>query len=276
MSGQFYEDGPLIALLRSPHLHNLTTLDLTFNQTTDATVETIAASPHFSRLTCLNLTDAAMTDGGGKALASSPYLTRLRLLRLAGRKYYQADQQPRMGPEGLGALAASPNLTGLEKLDLDRRLTDSDAALAAFVAAPCLRGLRSLRLEGNAITERGLRSLASVAAGHLRKLALSDNPIGPEGAAMLASCPLLGTLERLTLARCGLGPGGAQALATSPHLAKLNWLDLAYNQIGDEGAQSLVDSPHLPSGLRIRLPNPRMSKRVLAALAKRFAAIHSV
>ncbi|MGL4553102.1 MAG: hypothetical protein ACRC33_18205, partial [Gemmataceae bacterium] len=69
-------------------------------------------------------------------------------------------------------------------------------------------------------------------------LDLSENPLGPDGAAALAAAPWQ-RLRRLELRQCRIDAAGAAALAESPALAGLTALHLSYNAIGPEGLAAL-------------------------------------
>lgn len=72
---------PLVALFDSPHLHNLTKLDLHGCRANDALVAAIADG-RFPRLTELHLSAHDVTAAGVRALAHSPHLNDLALLDL--------------------------------------------------------------------------------------------------------------------------------------------------------------------------------------------------
>src|SRR5262245_7873144 len=61
--------GQLAAALASPHLKQLTALDLRENHLADADVPVLTASPHLARLTDLNLRKNDLAAGGMGALA---------------------------------------------------------------------------------------------------------------------------------------------------------------------------------------------------------------
>ena len=103
----------VIALARSPHLAQLTYLDLSVYLAEvgagDAGAEALAGSPSMSNLEHLGLVENSVGDAGALALARSPHLTRLRRLNLCHNQV--ADR-------GALALAGSPNLEGIAVLDL--------------------------------------------------------------------------------------------------------------------------------------------------------------
>lgn len=90
-----------------------------------------------------------------------------------------------------------------------------------------LSRLDTLELNSCAIGDSGVGALATADLATLRRLELSDNPLGNAAASALADSPGLAGLIQLNLADTRLGPSGARALAESPHLGKLQRLDLA-------------------------------------------------
>src|SRR6202140_1564481 len=97
------------ALTASPHLQNLTYLDLGEKHIGDAGAQALANSPHLQNLTYLNLRGNQIGAAGAQALATSPHLTNLTYLDLWGNQ---------IGAAGAQALATSPHLTNLTYLDL--------------------------------------------------------------------------------------------------------------------------------------------------------------
>jgi uncharacterized protein (TIGR02996 family) len=111
-----------------------------------------------------------------------------------------------------------------------------------------LARLSGLDLSGNKLREADVRALLSPHLAGLRRLDLSDNPLGPGGVEALASCPHLTGLRRLALRGVRMGFEGAKALggdAASVNLAGLAALDLRQNTIYEEGVTWLAHCPHL-------------------------------
>jgi uncharacterized protein (TIGR02996 family) len=127
------------ALLASPHLPNLTDLDISGNSLGTGAVCALAASPALARLTSLDLFGNGVGDGGAAALAASPYVAGLRKLML-GRNG--------IGDEGCRALAASPHLARLTTLDLWDNNVDT-AGEEALRTSPFLSRLTDLVLSWN-------------------------------------------------------------------------------------------------------------------------------
>jgi hypothetical protein len=60
-------------------------------------------------------------------------------------------------------------------------------------------------------------------------------------------------VRKLQLSNNPLGDAGAEALASSERLASLSWLDVAYCKMGLLGARALLNPPGLPRLTRLRL-----------------------
>jgi uncharacterized protein (TIGR02996 family) len=135
------------------------------------------------------------------------------------------------------------------------KLLDARRAVGELAACPLLARLSGLDLSGNELKGAKVRSLLSPHLAGLRRLDLSDNPLGPGGVKALTTCPHLTGLRRLELRRVRMGFEGVQALAghiddpqeyaASVNLDGLVALDLRQNLIYEEGVTVLAHSPHL-------------------------------
>lgn len=98
--GDNHDDpGVLRALLQSPHLERIRSLELPardknkplarFNRITDGDLELIAASPRLRNLAYLDVPDASVTIAGMHALADTKHLVHLDLVRLDSYRYHR-------------------------------------------------------------------------------------------------------------------------------------------------------------------------------------------
>lgn len=202
------------------------------------------------------------------ALASSKYVTRLRLTKTG-----VTDQVA-------GAVADFLRYnTSVTDLDLTKNgLTDEGCMLLAAAlttdASKSNSSLRRLNLEGNPISDVGIRALCEALPGtgiHVLKLGKLPAGIGDAGVQAIATllrlqdCPL----HKLDLRSCGLGNTGASALAKAletntsllslclgrnsignaavedfaaalQHNTVMQTLDLQYNEFTDAGAVAFV------------------------------------
>ncbi|QDU20307.1 leucine-rich repeat domain-containing protein [Urbifossiella limnaea] len=141
-------------------------------------------------------------------------LTAVALARLARFPSYRAPRaadlhdpttfQPPAGPSSELVLSGRAFIaSGSTRPDV--RLVAVQPFVGELAACPHLRTLRRLDLTGNRIGPDGARALvASPFFGGLRELVLNGNAIGSEGAAALPGAPWLSGLERLEVAGNGL------------------------------------------------------------------------
>lgn len=188
----------------------------------------------------LNLTAKALRGTGAGYFAAQPItsvrirggLTHQEVSKLAVCSFWQKVRRleiARMSatlPQLVELLLNNELLGNLRRLVLSgNRVTSHGATVLARWRG--LGRLDTLELNSCAIGDSGVGALATADLAALRRLELSDNPLGNAAATALADSPTLAGLERLNLADTRLGPSGARALAESPHLGKLQRLDLA-------------------------------------------------
>jgi uncharacterized protein (TIGR02996 family) len=305
------------ALAASKHLRRIVQLNLDHAKLGDAGAAVLADSPNLGGLTHLSLRFTDLETTGLCTLASSPRLRGLRALdatandvkRGAFEAFIAACRLPQLerlawdrhlGPDGIGALLASPLARQLIALRLRevhlgaeglRRLLESPALtrlgelwmqwgedfsaidLVDLASSPVLRNLRSLELIAVGVGDRGATELARLSAGGaLRNLDLPFNKIGEGGAAALVNAPLAAGLTRLNLSGNPIG-AGLNAVATSPRLGNLRRLDVAQCGITRPGALALLRSPHLDRLVSLRLDEnpigPKAFKDLKARLGDR-------
>jgi hypothetical protein len=109
--------------------------------------------------------------------------------------------------------------------------------------------LHTLDLRHSALSDDGLIALAGCRLRGLRSLHLQHNRFTARGLAVLARSPLLTGLERLDLRHNAIGSEGAAAIAESPHLGQLTALLLYGGEVGRDGVRALAASTTLPRDL---------------------------
>jgi uncharacterized protein (TIGR02996 family) len=172
----------------------------------------------------------------GAQLAACPLLGDWVRLSFVGRAGYCCP----LGTAGLRALALSPWLSRIARLELQANEID-DAGARALADSPSMGRLRELDLNSNSLADAGLAALvAPTCRFRLERLELARNTIGDAGAAALAASPAVTQLRELNLSDNRLSNAGARALADSPHLGRLTRLLLWGNVIGPEGVERLV------------------------------------
>ena len=155
-----------------------------------------------------------------------------------------------------------------------------DAMILPFVeelaAHPTCRLLATLDLTNNRIGPQGAAVLAaSPALRHLTTLDLTNNRIGDAGAIALARSETLYNLASLNLQNNWLGPSGAAALAASPAVQRVGSLDLSRNQIDDDGALALARAEGLLDLCALYLHENPIGNAGIAALSQS-PALHGV
>jgi Ran GTPase-activating protein (RanGAP) involved in mRNA processing and transport len=139
--------------------------------------------------------------------------------------------------------------TALQQLALAScGLDDRDVSILANALAIRNAGIIELNLLHNQITSVGVRALVDnvQAVKTLTKLCLSDNPIGSEGATILADAlgrKAMSSLKRLTISTCGIEDDGLVALvSTLVQNTSLQIFDFRDNYFGTRGCMELAES----------------------------------
>ncbi|MEO8699130.1 MAG: TIGR02996 domain-containing protein [Kofleriaceae bacterium] len=136
------------------------------------------------------------------------------------------------------------NVTELSLRYVDRRalakLKDAPLAHLEVLRLQCMRGEGDAARDG-ALTARDAAALGAARFQRLRDLDVSDNRIGPKGAAALAS---LG-LEAIDLGNNQIADAGLVAIASGPRADRLTALTLPGNGITARGIASIATSPSL-------------------------------
>lgn len=207
--------------------------------------------------------DLVLDDTGARALAGSPHLAKLERLDLTGNRLTIA---------GVRAIAAGP--WRLRELLLAHNALDASGllgapeALARALDGPALASLEVLSLEGTTLAAPAVDELVRCPAlAHLRELDLERCHIGPDGAAALCQSFALPALRRLRLERNHLCDAGAIALAGCAALAGLTSLEAGHNRIGQKGGTAIATSPHFTGLERLTLNEPRWKPEMTALFA---------
>jgi uncharacterized protein (TIGR02996 family) len=108
-------------LARCPHLANLTTLELSFNQITEMGAMLLSLSPYLGRLVRLGLASNVIGPAGLRALLMSPHLTRLEELDVRGELVESEFSNPGMLAnigDGVRWLATTEAAARLRRLNI--------------------------------------------------------------------------------------------------------------------------------------------------------------
>jgi uncharacterized protein (TIGR02996 family) len=180
-------------------------LDASGNRLDADALEPLLAAPALARVAELNLSNNALDEPGARVLSAAE-LPHLRALSL--------------------------NFA---------RPVDAEVGTAALVRARYLPTLRALALNFSYVTANCAEALAQAPLGELRSLKLFGNRVGDRGAEALARSAALGGLLELDLSDSRVGDAGALALAESPHLGGLLFLNLLGDPLGPRAAGALRD-----------------------------------
>lgn len=217
--------------------------------------------PGLARVRSLTLTGNDVSRDGLRALLRSPHAGALKHLslrdsRLEGQAMAEFDSAlPGLHLESLdlgenvlkdvGAeyVALVPCLRELKSLKLDRCEIRSNGAKLFAKKASFLRGLRTLDISHNHFGPLGLAALLEREPPALHTLRMRDNDLYDEGATLLAGSPASDGLLELDLSQNGLGTTGARTLGDPAHLRGLLVLRLSDNRINEPAAEALARSP---------------------------------
>lgn len=220
-------------LLGSRTFDDLSSLDLSGNGLGPAGAMLLAGSPFVRRLHRLDVSDDGLGDAGVAALLGSAQLAGLRELDLS---------QNQLTAAGASLLAEAP--PQLEVLRLGDNPLGAAGAISIAEAMGRLR-LRTLGVRGAELPADGL--VAILDAARLLALDASRNPLGLEGAGVLAHSVGLRTIEALDLRQTNLGPDGVAAFLASDNLGSVRRLDLSSCLLRDAGVTAMVaHAPRLP------------------------------
>jgi uncharacterized protein (TIGR02996 family) len=243
------------ALLASPVVAGLTNLNLGGNLRRAADGETLAGilagSPHLGRLECLILDETPVNDRAAGRLAGAnwPAMKSLILLPHDLNDSSTPTRLATMTAAGLRSLAASSWFRQLEDLNLSGHPIGDEGA--AILADARLSRLRNLTLMRTGLTATGLGRMVGAYSGQLRLLQLYGNPLGDEGARVLAASQWPRMAARHPDAQVGLLMGGCD--------------------IGDAGAAALLASETIPESIpELFLGRCLASPEMLAALADKY------
>ena len=243
-----------LRLSRSPHLHHLTHLDVSYNHLGMLGVHALAHAEALAGLEELELAGNGLEARGVGVLLGRSDWRGLRQLELS---------QNRLGDEGCVELARAPAAARLTELGVAcNDIGDGGARALAISQGP---SLERLELGRNRIGPRGVRVLAESCAS-LHALDLSDNPLGADGVCALAEGERWGGLRRLDLAGTQARHAGLAALAQSEALGSLEQLELSSNLIDAASARALGQSAALARVARLGLGSTELGPEALGAI----------
>ncbi|QDU73558.1 Leucine Rich repeats (2 copies) [Bremerella volcania] len=256
-------------LIQSGLLKRLTHLRLERLPLGDRGVMTLAPALG-TQLESLELIDIYCKGEGAAALAGSPGMASLRKLDLSGNRI-DADQIARL---------ATVDMPYLESLDLSGPDINPyywnvgvqpilDTGATAWANSKSVQNLKRLRLSNCHLTDTSLAAIFdSSQLRQLTELDLSHNSFTADGFSQLASSPIWQTLHRLSLNNCRLENDAIESLARVPEAPALRAIQLAYNSIGPRGAAALASWRLLESVWELDLHDNLIGDEGLIALAQ--------
>jgi uncharacterized protein (TIGR02996 family) len=274
----------VLALLRSPHLGRVTTLDLSggdgghryghrrFNEIIRTRRGQLL--PALRNLRRLSLNGLRLTDESVQALIESPLAQTLTHLDLSDNDESAHDAGITIA--GLRALVGSPLWARLEELNLGQLyLRDPEASEVVVSALPGSR-IRRLGLGAFLYHEhRGgghlIRALNRASSwGEVRELNLSWNALEAAEVRRLARCPALGQVARLDFGGMGIDDAGIAALAASPFLRGLRHLRVEdqADRITGAAVEALAASKHLTGLVTLQTDCRGIDNDAIAAFAR--------
>jgi uncharacterized protein (TIGR02996 family) len=192
-------------------------------------VEALADSPHWTGLQELDLSGTFTTTDAVEVLCRAPQLRTLKRLTIHGDGW----------PADTIREIANAGFTELTSLRLRYCGLDDDAA-EILAACPHFANLRTLDLEGNSLTGRGVTALlTSRHLANLVYLELDDNTCTGVDAKRLATASPA-ALRLFHAHGCSFNTADVRALARCPRLRTLWYLDLDANDIGTPAVRELV------------------------------------
>lgn len=280
------EFSDFLAILASPHLTNLVTLDASgghgygdeallnllgvqertlFGRTEDGLL------PSLRNLQRLSLEGMALSDRGVRELVQSPLANTLTHLDLSANRAITA--------EGIRALIASRLWPRLQELNLGKLYSrDGEVVRLVMEALPRSRITR-LGLKAALFHEARQHDLPEALAaasswGALEALDLSWNNLRGEGIGLLADCPQLKGLRWLNLDSTRLGQEDIERLADCPHLAGLTTLRVGNSDLTDDGLTALAQSSFLSRLILLDVAVSQVKNRGVKAFARSPNAAH--
>jgi hypothetical protein len=196
-------------LAASAHLGALEVLDLSFAKFGDDGARTLVGpDSRLSSLRRLELLGCALGPGAGEAFGAS----RLPLAHLGLRSNG-------LGDDGVRGLARGEHRWTTLELTANRV---TPAGLEALLCSPTASALSSLTLQGNPVGDDGARVLADHAPASLRQLDLSRCGLSSDGVVRALSSPGIAGIARFSMTDTPLDPRAAAAIGALPRALHLN------------------------------------------------------
>lgn len=266
LTALFIEHVPLLGegvrqIVQSPFMTNLATLHLHHDEIGEMGIRYITDAAHSSKLTRLVLSENRIGYNTYPAIGLSTSLKNLKILNLNdnGRgpqqEFFASSNLANLTElemmknevsfEGLRALAQSPYVTALQKLNLESNGDIKDRGAQILATSLHLR-LRHLNFTNCGVKADGVRALAqSPVVGNLQCYKHQYNDFGTDSALALCQDTFIRQLQEIHLFQNTIGDQGLKAFASTAGFASLTFLDIWNNNIGDEGLIALATSQYV-------------------------------
>jgi uncharacterized protein (TIGR02996 family) len=214
--------------------------------------------PNLGRLTELTI---------GAPLTTAPATRAVIRSKAFGRLSAFACHTDRGGGPVIAELTHLVDPPHLTKLDVSSNQMTAER-VARLAAAPVMSDVEELDLSDNNLGPEGAAAVAAASLPRVRALRMLRTGPRDEGVRALAASGLVEGLRSLYLGGNNLGPSAAQALAKAAAAENLRVLDLTDNRLGDDGAIALAHSPHLRNLILLDLAGNLVEDRGADALAE--------
>lgn len=261
-------DNGMIALVGSPHLSRLHTLDLrgNYSSITDSGLIQLAAMPEAGRLRRLNLSQCDFSNDGTLALARSPHFQNLQELQLSPLEESYENWKGISGEEFAIELGKSDCLPELRSLNVSNQII-GDIGISAIANSPRFRKLQSLVLNHQGISDDGLIAVAnSPFPPTLRELHLRWNDFGDRAFAVLCQSQIARMIEVLTIT----GTSNTGSMLADSRFDSL--FELRIHRLDESVLQPLADTDSLKSLRRLIFQSGDTPNTVLRR--KKHAPVH--
>jgi len=257
LGGTYLDARGMAALAQSTALSRLTSLKLGRCRLDHTLIEVLTQSTTLTQLKKLYLRQNHIGDRGLEALAQWASLAQCEELVVSSNQVGSAGLEAlashhvlcslksldvshnNITDTGLAALAQAPHLASLEQLWLGHN--QLQGGIAALTRGQAWPHLKALHLEASDLRGDDILALANACVlPAIEVLDVDDNPVGDEGARVLAQPEAFPTLKTLQLFNAGLTSAGLHHLVCAPRLTQLVCLDLASNPMDDTVIEALA------------------------------------
>lgn len=263
------------ALFKSARMTQISDIHLEGCPHIDGFVEALLESPYLEGLTSLQLDNSEVQlsiedlQAAGGMVGSDRIESLIELVNAYSLKHLNLSRQ-NINAESLGQLLQAKGTKSLETLSLFWNLLD-DSAVKYIAACPYLTNLRVLDLRRNRITGQGIQQIKDAKSlNSLRTLYLDTNPLGDEAWQVSFLPQAVPNLRILSLDNIGISLKGFCNFAVQNRFENLVCLSASQNSIDSKGLSYFVhSSPCYEQLTTLRLAMNRMDGMACVYLGQR-------